>query len=163
MMVHPCVMVKNLAGKLKLVLPFIGLGILAYVVYSLDPQKIITAFLSLNPLYIVYALLLAIPLLLIRNIEYQIILKEQKINLSSLDSLKIYLIGIFYGSFTPGYSGQLMRVPYLKEKTGEPFGKLFVNTLIDTFVHSFSIYGMIIIGAFLVIGTIPELLPVTIP
>ncbi len=52
--------------------------------------------------------------------------------------------------------------PSLCEKTREPFGKLFINTIIDTFVHSFSIYGMIIIGAFLVVGTIPELLPVTI-
>jgi uncharacterized protein (TIRG00374 family) len=155
-------MVKNLAGKLKLVLPFIGLGILAYLIYSLDPQKIITAFLTIDPLYIVYALLVTIPLLVIRNVEWQIILKEQKITMKYLDSLKIYLIGIFYGSFTPGYSGQLMRIPYLKEKTREPFGKLFINTIIDTFVHSFSIYGMIIIGAFLVVGTIPELLPVTI-
>ncbi len=155
-------MAKNLVGKLRLVLPFIGLGILAYIVYSLDPQKIITAFLSIDPIYMVYALLLTIPLLVIRNVEYQIILKEQKITIRYLDSLKIYLIGIFYGSFTPGYSGQLMRIPYLKEKTKEPFGKLFINTIIDTFVHSFSIYGMIIIGAFLVVGTIPELLPVTI-
>jgi uncharacterized protein (TIRG00374 family) len=155
-------MVKNLVGKLKLVLPFIGLGILAYLVYSLDPQKIITAFLTIDPIYIVYALLLTIPLLVIRNVEWQIILKEQKISIGYLESLKIYLIGIFYGSFTPGYSGQLMRIPYLKEKTKEPFGKLFINTIIDTFVHSFSIYGMIIIGAFLVVGTIPELLPATI-
>ncbi|MCX6662021.1 MAG: lysylphosphatidylglycerol synthase transmembrane domain-containing protein [Euryarchaeota archaeon] len=155
-------MVKDLVGKLKLVLPFIGLGILAYIVYSLDLQKIITAFLSIDPIYMVYALLLTIPLLVIRNVEWQIILKEQKITMGYLDSLKIYLIGIFYGSFTPGYSGQLMRIPYLKEKTGEPFGKLFINTIIDTFVHSFSIYGMIIIGAFLMVGTIPELLPITI-
>jgi uncharacterized protein (TIRG00374 family) len=155
-------MVKDLVGKLKLVLPFIGLGILAYIVYSLDLQKIITAFLSIDPIYMVYALLLTIPLLVIRNVEWQIILKEQKITIGYLDSLKIYLIGIFYGSFTPGYSGQLMRIPYLKEKTGEPFGKLFINTIIDTFVHSFSIYGMIIIGAFLMVGTIPELLPITI-
>jgi len=155
-------MVKNLAGKIKLVLPFIGLGILAYIVYSLDLQKIITAFLSIDPIYMVYALLLTIPLLVIRIVEWQIILKEQKITMGYLDSLKIYLIGIFYGSFTPGYSGQLMRIPYIKEKTGDHFGKLFINTIIDTFVHSFSIYGMIIIGAFLVVGTIPELLPVTV-
>ena len=116
-------MVKDLVGKLKLVLPFIGLGILAYIVYSLDLQKIITAFLSIDPIYMVYALLLTIPLLVIRNVEWQIILKEQKITMGYLDSLKIYLIGIFYGSFTPGYSGQLMRIPYLKEKTGEPFGR----------------------------------------
>jgi glycosyltransferase 2 family protein len=155
-------MAKNVLGKLKLILPFIGLGILAYIVYTLDPQKIITAFLSIDPIYVIYALLLTIPLLIIRTVEWQMILKEQKINLGYVDSLKYYLIGIFYGSFTPGYMGELMRIPYIKEKTGEPFGKLFINTLIDTFVHSFSIYGIIIIGAFLVVGTIPELFPITI-
>ncbi len=155
-------MVKNLIGKLKLILPFIGLGILAYIIYSLDPKKIITAFFSIDLLYVVYALLLTIPLLIIRIIEWKMILKEQKITLGYFDSLKLYLIGMFYGSFTPGYMGQLMRIPYMKEKTGEPFGKLFINTLIDTFVHSFSIYAMIIIGAFLAVGTIPELFPITI-
>jgi uncharacterized protein (TIRG00374 family) len=55
-----------------------------------------------------------------------------------------------------------MRVPYLKETTGEPYGKLFINTVIETFVHTFSLYGMMIIGAVLVIGTIPNLLPLTV-
>jgi len=162
MVIHLSAMVKNLLNKAKLVLPFIGLIILAYIFYSLDVHKIITAFLSIEPIFIIYALLLTIPLLLIRNAAWQIILREQKITVGFFYSLKIYLIGVFYGSITPGYYGQLMRVPYLKEKTGEPFGKLFINTIIETFVHSFSIYGMIIIGAFLVVGTIPELLPVTI-
>jgi uncharacterized protein (TIRG00374 family) len=155
-------MVKNLLNKVKLVLPFIGLIILAYIFYSLDVHKIITAFLSIEPIFVVYALLLTIPLLLIRNATWQIILHEQKITVGFFYSLKIYLIGVFYGSITPGYYGQLMRVPYLKEKTNEPFGKLFINTIIETFVHSFSLYGMMIIGALLVIGTLPELLPITI-
>jgi len=155
-------MVKNLLNKAKIVLPFIGLIILAYIIYSLDVHKIITAFLSIEPIFIVYALLLTIPLLLVRNATWQIILKEQKITVDFFYSLKIYLIGVFYGSITPGYYGQLMRVPYLKEKTNEPFGKLFINTIIETFVHSFSLYGMMIIGALLVIGTLPELLPITI-
>ena len=155
-------MVKNLLNKAKIVLPFIGLIILAYIIYSLDVHKIITAFLSIEPIFIVYALLLTIPLLLVRNATWQIILKEQKITVDFFYSLKIYLIGVFYGSITPGYYGQLMRVPYLKEKTSEPFGKLFINTIIETFVHSFSLYGMMIIGALLVIRTLPELLPITI-
>jgi len=160
--IHLSAMVKNLLNKAKLVLPFIGLIILAYIFYSLDVHKIITAFLSIKPIFIVYALLLTIPLLLIRNATWQIILREQKITVGFFCSLKIYLIGVFYGSITPGYYGQLMRVPYLKEKTGEPFGKLFINTIIETFVHSFSLYGMMIIGALLVVGTLPELLPITI-
>jgi glycosyltransferase 2 family protein len=159
---HLSVMVKNLLNKAKIVLPFIGLIILAYIIYSLDVHKIITAFFSIEPIFVVYALLLTIPLLLIRNATWQIILQEQKITVGFFYSLKIYLIGVFYGSITPGYYGQLMRVPYLKEKTNEPFGKLFINTIIETFVHSFSLYGMMIIGALLVIGTLPELLPITI-
>ena len=162
MVIHLSAMVKNLLNKAKLVLPFIGLIILAYIFYSLDVHKIITAFLSIEPIFIIYALLLTIPLLLIRNATWQIILREQKITVGFFYSLKIYLIGVFYGSITPGYYGQLMRVPYLKEKTGEPFGKLFINTIIETFVHSFSLYGMMIIGALMVIGTLPELLPITI-
>jgi len=154
-------MVKNLVSKAKLVLPFIGLGILVYIFYSLDIHKIITSFLSIQPIFIVYSLLLTIPLLLLRNVIWQIILKEQKITVGFFYSLKIYLIGVFYGCITPGYYGQLMRVPYLKEKTKEPYGKLFINTIVETFIHSFSLYGMMIIGAFLVIGTLPELLPIT--
>jgi uncharacterized protein (TIRG00374 family) len=155
-------MVKNLLNKAKLVLPFIGLIILAYIIYSLDVHKIITAFLSIELIFIMYSLLLTIPLLILRNVIWQIILKEQKITVRFFDSLKIYLIGVFYGSISPGYYGQLMRIPYLKEKTGEPFGKLFINTIIETFLHTFSLYGMMIIGAVLVSGTIPQLLPITI-
>lgn len=154
-------MVKDLTNKVKLILPFIGLIILVYIFYTLDIHKIITAFLSIEPAFVVYALLLTVPLLLIRNTMWQIILKEQKITVGFFYSLKIYLIGVFYGSISPGYYGQLMRVPYLKEKTNEPFGKLFINTIIETFIHSFSLFGMMIIGALMVIGTIPELLPIT--
>jgi uncharacterized protein (TIRG00374 family) len=155
-------MAKNLLNKLKLFLPFIGLIILAYIFYTLDVHKVITAFLSIDPIFIVYSLLITVPLLLLRNVIWQIILKEQKITVGFFTSLKIYLIGVFYGSITPGYYGQLMRVPYLKEKTKEPYGKLFINTIVETFIHSFSLYAMMIIGAVLVIGTLPELLPITI-
>lgn len=153
---------KNLLHKAKLILPFIGLVVLAYIIYSLDVEKIVGSFLSIDPLFIIYSLLLNIPLLLIRNSLWQIILKEQKISVGFFFTLKVYLIGVFYGSISPGFSGQLMRVPYLKQRTREPYGKLFINTIIETFVHSFSLYGMMIIGAVLVIGTIPELFPITV-
>lgn len=155
-------MAHNILQKVKLVLPFIGLFILAYIIYSLDIDKIIAAFFSIDPVFLVYSLLLTIPLLIIRNATWQIILKEQNITVGFFYTIKVYLIGVFYGTITPGFSGQLMRVPYLKEKTKQPYGKLFINTIIETFVHSFSLYGMMILGALLVIGTIPELLPITI-
>jgi uncharacterized protein (TIRG00374 family) len=155
-------MAHDLLKRAKLILPFIGLGILAYIIYSLDIHKIISAFLSINPVFVLYALVLTIPLLLFRNTAWILILREQKIKIGFFRCLKIYLIGVFYGSLTPGYVGQLMRVPYLKEKTGEPYGKLFVNTVIETFVHTASLYGMMVIGAVLALETLPQLLPLTL-
>lgn len=155
-------MVSNLLRKAKLILPFIGFGVLAYIFYSLDVYKIASAFLSIHPLFILYALLLTIPLLFIRNTAWLLILREQKIRIGFFRCMKIYLIGLFYGSISPGYVGQLMRVPYLKEKTDEPYGKLFVNTVIETFVHTASLYGMMVLGAVLAIEMMPQLLPVTI-
>lgn len=155
-------MVRKLLTRVKTFLPLIGLIILAYIVYSLGFKKITAALFSINPLYVIGALALTVPLVFFRNTAWQLILREQHITVGFFRSMKIYLIGVFYGSITPGYLGQVMRVPYLKERTGEPYGKLFSNTVVEVFVHSFSLYGMMVIGALLVSETIPALLPITI-
>lgn len=151
-------MARKIFKQAKKFLPLIGIAIFVYIVYNLDIEKIIVVFLSINPIFIICSLALTIPRLIIRNTAWQIIQKEQKITISFFQSLKIFLIGYFYGSITPGYVGQLMRVPYMKEKTGAPYGKLFVNSLMETIIHTLSLYGMMLIGALLVMGVLPELL-----
>jgi uncharacterized protein (TIRG00374 family) len=155
-------LVKKIFFKLKKFLPFIGIILLFYTIHTLDFSKIIDSFLLIKPIFIVISLLLTFPRVFIRNYVWRIIQKEHNIKLSYFQSLKIFLIGYFYGSFTPGYMGQLMRVPYMKEKTGEPYGKLFVNSLIETIVHSISLFAMIFIGALLVLSIFPELFIITI-
>ena len=101
--------------------------------------------------------MLIIPGVIIRNYAWQIVLKEQGIQISFLQSLKVFLIGYFYGSFTPGFYGQLMRIPYLKEKTRQPYGKLFVSTFIEITIRGFSVYLMILIGALIFLSFIKEI------
>jgi len=146
---------KKIFKHAKKLLPFIGIAILIYTIYTLDIEKIKNAFLSIKPIFIILALSLTLPRVLIRNYAWQLIQKEHNIKLTFFQSLKIFLMGYFYGSITPGYLGQLMRVPYMKEKTGEPYGKLFVNSSIESIVHSSSIYITMIIGALLVVETFP--------
>ncbi len=146
----------------KKFLPFIGISIFLYILYTLDVEKIIDAFFSIHPIYIILSLSLTIPRLIIRNYAWQLIQREQKISLHFFQSLKIFLIGYFYGCITPSYIGQLMRVPYLKEVTKQPYGKLFVNSVLETVIHTLSLYGMMIIGALIVIGTSPEIFWITI-
>ena len=143
---------------LKKILPFIGLiFFILYITFTFDFVEIKEAFLRVSPIFICMSLVLTIPGVIIRNYAWQIILKEQDIQISFLQSLKVFLIGYFYGSFTPGFYGQLMRVPYLKEKTGQPYGKLFVSTFIEVTMRGFSIYLMILIGALIFLSSIKEM------
>ncbi len=148
--------------KAKKYLPIIGLFIFLYVIYTLDIEKITEAFVSVELSYVLFSLLLTIPVLFLRTYAWKLIQREQRISLGFFSSLKIMLIGYFYGIITPGYLGQLIKVPYMKEKTGEPYGKLFINVFIDTFLRSFSLYAMMLLGAVLIVSQFPELLYVTL-
>ena len=152
---------KKILNRAKKFLPLIGIIIFIYIIYSLNFEKIIDAFVSIHPFFIIISLSLTLPRLIIRNYAWQLIQKEHKIKLSYFQSLKIFLIGYFYGIITPSYVGQLMRVPYMKEKTGEPYGKLFVNSIFETVIHTLSLYGMMVVGALLVIQRSPELFTIT--
>jgi hypothetical protein len=143
---------KKIFKTAKKFLPFIGIIILAYIVYNQDIGEIKEALLSINPLLIIASLSLTLPRILIRNQAWQIILKQQKINIGFWKLLKIFLIGFFYCSITPGFIGHVMRVPYLKEKTDEPYGKLFVNTYIEVVLRQISLYVIITIGLIFVFG-----------
>jgi len=154
--------VKEIFKSLKKILPVLGLILFFYLIYTSDLEKIKTIIISMNPALLIIALILTLPRTLLRNYAWQIIQKEQNINIKYWESLKIFLIGFFYCSITPGYIGHLMRVPYLKEHTRQPYGKLFVNTLIETIVHSISLYILISIGLILVIDLAPETRNITV-
>ena len=152
----------------KKILPFAGLMLLMiYIFFYLEldhPEKLKQAqdyiITILTSIFFPIAILLTVPRIIVRNCAWQIVLKEQGIKISFWQSLKVFLIGYFYGTFTPGYYGQLIRIPYLKEKTGEPYGKLFVNTFIEINMRGFSIYLMVVTGAILVLteySYIPEI------
>ncbi len=150
-------MKRGIFKQVKKFLPLVGIVVLFIIIISLDVEEIKNAFLSINPIFIVLALFLTIPRVLIRNFAWRLIQKEQKIKISYFQSLKCFFIGYFYASWTPGFVGQLMRVPYMKEKTGEPYGKLFVNTFIEVTIRQVAIYAMIVTGLLIILGQFPVL------
>jgi len=148
-------MAQQLFTCVKKILPFLGIGLFIYLIYTLDIGKILNAIQSIPPHYLLASLLLTIPVVLLRNFIWMMIHKQQHIHITFISSLKIFLIGYFYGTITPGYLGQLMRVPYMKEKTREPYGKLFVNTFLETTLHTFSLYLMMVVGGFFLLQSQP--------
>lgn len=144
---------------LKKILPFIGIFLLLYIIYDIGLDDIFSTLNKLisSPIYIVIAAVLTLPRLLIRNVQWQYIQKKQKIFVDYIKSLKIFLIGYFYGAVTPGYSGALLRVAYLKDETDEPVGKLFVNVFALSAINTLPLYFFASIGAFLIVSQrLPE-------
>jgi len=153
---------KNIKTYSKRLLPLIGILILILTIYNLDIAEIKNAFFSIKAIFIVISLSLTIPRLIIRNYAWIIIQREQKINLGFWESFKILLIGYFYGTISPGYIGRLVRIMYIKERTNDAYGKLFINTVIEAICHTLSLYIMIIFGAILVLEKFPILLTFTV-
>ena len=150
-------MIENIFRHAKKILPFIGIVILLYLIFTSDIEKITDNFWKIfsNPIFFVIALSLLLPRVLVRNYAWQFILKEQKIQIGFWKSLKIFLIGFFYCSVTPGYVGHVMRIPYLKEATNEPYGKLFVNTIVELVIRSFSNNWIITMGLVFLLAALP--------
>jgi len=128
----------------KKLFPIIGIVILVYIFSTLDLQKIYSVFSNINPFYSFISFFAIVPLLFIVNIEWQILLKKQKINVSYYYSLKNIFIGYFYGFITPGGFGAYTRALYLENESKAPLGKCFSNIIIYNTIDYIS---LLILGA----------------
>ncbi len=146
---------KNLNSKIKKIInffPIVGLIILIYILSTIDLAKILEVFSKINPFYSFLALFSVLPVVLLSNIQWQILLKKQKINVSFFYSLKNIFIGYFYGFITPGGFGAYTRSLYLKTESGCSLPKCVSNIIIFNTIDFLSllllgIFGGLILGS----------------
>jgi len=151
--------IKKITKKL---LPLTGIILLISLLINIGLDKITETMMKISPFYIIIAISLSIPAIIIGNYLSQLILRKQKINVSNKKSIKIMLIGYFYCCLTPGYLGHLARIPYLKDETKEPTGKLFVNSTMVSLVNVIPRCFIVIIGALLLMDKISEIVSYTV-
>jgi uncharacterized protein (TIRG00374 family) len=130
--------------KFKKLLPIIGILILIIILSTLNLQKIIDIFSKINPVYSILSFLVIIPLLVLATIEWQLLLKKQKIKVSFWYSIKNFFIGYFYGFITPGAFGALTKSIYLSEESRVPLPKCVSNIII---FNTIEYLGMLTVGA----------------
>lgn len=116
--------------KNKWILRSIGLILFVIILSKLNPTKIIALLSNINPFYLAPALLLFIPLLIIKAMRWQLLMKTQGIDYSLKDSTIMYVAALYIGALTPGRIGDFIKVFYLKGD-GHPFGKSFATVLLD--------------------------------
>lgn len=141
----------------KKLLPIIGFIILIYLVFTLDINKIYNVFSLINPFHSFIYFFAIIPIVLIVNIQWQILLKKQKINVSFLYSLKNIFIGYFYGFISPGGLGAYYRATYLEQESKSPLPKCLSNIIIFNTINYISTLFLGVIGAIILSSIFPYL------
>ena len=116
--------------KNKWILRSIGLILFVIILSKLNLTKIIALLSNINPFYLAAALLLFIPLLIIKAMRWQLLMKAQNIDYSLKDSTIMYAAALYMGAITPGRIGDFIKVFYLKGDN-YPFGKSFATVLMD--------------------------------
>jgi len=125
-------------------MPLIGIIILIIILTTVDFNQIKDIFLEINPIYSFLSFFLILPLVIIANIEWQILLKKQKIDVKFSYTVKNFFIGYFYGFISPGALGAYTRAIYLADESQDPLPKCFSNIVI---LNTIDYLALLILGA----------------
>ena len=128
--------------KNKWILRSIGLILFAIILTRLDLAELAVLLANINPIYLAPALLLFIPLLVIKAMRWQLLMKAQDIGYSLRDSTIMYAAAMYIGVITPGRMGDFIKIFYLKGDN-YPFGKSFATVLQD---RLFDIGSLLLLG-----------------
>jgi uncharacterized protein (TIRG00374 family) len=141
----------------KKLLPIFGIILLVYVLWRFNVEKILAVFSTIDPFYAALCFL-SIPFwLIVINIEWQLILKQQHIHVSFTYSLKNTFIGYFYGFITPGGFGNYLRALYLKQESSVPLPKCISNIVTFNTVDLITLFVLSSIGGLFLLGQYPYL------
>jgi hypothetical protein len=141
---------------IRRLLPFIGLIVLAYILLTqVDFSEVARIFASLNPWYCALALFACVPILLLVNLEWQLLLRQQGFHVTYTYSMKNLLIGFFYGFITPGGIGGYLQTVYLKQESGQPLPKCASNIITLHTIDLITLLGFAVLGGILLGGHFP--------
>jgi len=118
--------------KLKSVVNIaISVALFAFLIYKIKPQGIIGIFSSANLPVMLLATPFVIIAYLIRSAKWNYLLACLNLKLSLPESLRLVLIGTFYGMMTPAKAGELARASYFKKNKAECFASVMWDKVTD--------------------------------
>ncbi len=139
-------------SKAKKLVPIIGIAILLYLVLEVGASNIINAMLGANVTYLMLAIVLVVPYLLLQTHKWWYIIRKLEGPLGFSYLLKIYIIGTFWSVITPGKIGTFSRIAYIKRKTGKDLGESSLSVVLDKMLDMFALFMLAIIGGVLLTG-----------
>ncbi|MFO8133461.1 MAG: lysylphosphatidylglycerol synthase transmembrane domain-containing protein [Thermoplasmatota archaeon] len=141
--------------RLKLLLPFVGISIFVYLVYSVGVGDIVETLATINPLFFMVSLSIFIPRIVISTRRWQLVARRQGIDVDLATLIKINLIGLFYGTVTPLWVGDWIRMPYLREESAAPLGTCASNVVLDQMMEFVALFALALVGSVVLLPRYP--------
>ena len=142
-------------SKIKYFLPLVGVTLFIYIVYKVGVHNIVYYLTRINILYIIISFSIFIPRIIISTYKWQIIARKQGIFIPLGKMIKINLIGLFYGTITPLWIGDFIRVFYVHQEGKASFGKATSNFVMDQIIELFCLFTLAVIGAIIILRIYP--------
>ena len=130
--------------KLIKLLPLFGVFLFAAILWNLDWTKVIQIFLGLNPVFIAAALLLQMPIIVIKAMKWKILVRSFSVDFPLTRAIKAWLVGFSRGIVTPGRVGDLTRACYLKGRLD--FGKSLTTVIADRIIDVLVLFMLSVLG-----------------
>jgi len=108
----------------------IGLILFAIILSRMNLGEIFQNISNIKPIYLIAAVLLLFPSLIVKTLCWNYIMRQQEIRYSLKDSFLMCCSGLYIGILTPGRMGELAKVLYLK-KDGHSMGRSLVSVILD--------------------------------
>lgn len=142
------------------IIPIIGILLFVYIVYDIGLEKIFYSFLSIPWYYYLFALFVFLPKLAVSTVKWKYLCNKQKINASRFSLVQLFLIGLFFGSVTPGGIGLHLRTYYLHQQSNSSFEKCLANSIVDGTLNLLGGVFLAVIGSIFLISRFPSFLPI---
>jgi len=139
---------------LKIYLPTIGFLLLFYILYKIDIRKIIELITHIDIICLVLSLIAPFPPILLENLEWQLVLKKQKIKIKFTKSLQIIFLCSLFSLIGIFGVGTIAEIIYLKELSGENTPKCICNVFTVSILDMLSLLMVTGVASLFVIGNL---------
>jgi uncharacterized protein (TIRG00374 family) len=128
------------AGNLRLA----GLVLLAALIARLDLGEIREAIRTADASLIALAVVGVIPLILIKTVRWQGLLRAQAIRMAMWPAFLAYFGSLFIGFLTPGRLGEFIKAVHVSRDCDVPLTQAFTSVLAD---RLFDLYALMVVGS----------------
>lgn len=130
-------------------LRLIGLALLIFLLWQLDLRQVAQLLRQANPWLVALAVTLTVPLIWIKTVRWEIILRAQGVSYGGWSAFLAYFGSLFIGFLTPGRLGEFVKAFHVQRECDAPLPLAFSSVLAD---RLFDLIALLAVGALAVLS-----------